>query len=146
MITFCNEAVTLIPPDATENEFPLATEMGAPVQEPNSHRTGDPASSHSSIPLIVHGDPDPFVHDRVDVFDEACPDATANVVTDPPVVYPVPDSSVMSTEAVGLLVPSRVLMPVVEAVVDCLRIAFNIAFACVASSAANAPRPFRYFE
>ena len=135
--------MTEIPPDATEKLFPLATEIGAPVQEPNSHLTGDPASSQSSIPLIVHGDPDPFVHDRVDVFDEACPDATANVVTDPPVVYPVPDSSVMSTEAVGLLVPSRVLMPVVEAVVDCLSMAFRIAFACVASRAATQSPTFR---
>ena len=118
MITFCNEAVTLIPPDATENEFPLATEIGAPVHTPNSHRTGVPARSHNSIPLIVHPDPDPFVHDNVDVFEDACADATANVHADPPVVYPVPDSSVISTDAVGVLVPSRTLMPVVDAVED----------------------------
>ena len=127
MITLCNWMDALIPPEVTENEFPLATEIGAPVQMPNSHLTGDPAWSHSSIPLIVHPDPEPFVHVKVDVFDDASPDATENVHALPPVTYPDPDSSDMSTVAVGLLVPRRTLIPVVDAVADWRRIAFRIA-------------------
>ena len=60
--------------------------MGAPVHAPNSHRTGLPASSHNSIPLIVHVDPEPLVHDAVDVFEDAWLDAAANVITVPPAV------------------------------------------------------------
>ena len=60
----------------------------------------------------------PFVHVSADVFELASPDAAAKVQAVPPVVYPVPDSSVMSTVAVGVLVPSRTLIPVVDAVAD----------------------------
>ena len=116
--------------------MPFATEIGAPVQIPNSHRTGDPARSHNSIPLIVHVDP-PFVHVSVDVFDDASPDAAENVHALPPVVYPDPDSSVMLTVAVGLFVPSRTLIPVVDAVADCLSMAFSTALPAELSIAAT---------
>lgn len=118
--------VTDMPPDATENEFPLATVIGAPVHVPNSHRVGPPVSQ-ISIPLIVHDEPDPFVHDNVVVFELASADAAANEHAVPPAVYPVPVISVMFTEAVGLLLPSRTFMPVTEAVDVCLSTAFRIA-------------------
>ena len=57
--------------------------MGWPVHEPNIHRTGDPASSHSSKPTRLHVVP-PFVHDADEEFDVAAADAALNVMTVPP--------------------------------------------------------------
>jgi hypothetical protein len=56
--------------------------------------------SQISTPTSDHAPPEPFVHDTEPAF---------HVMTEPPVVYPVPPpSSVMFAVAVGALVPSRI--------------------------------------
>ena len=59
--------------------------MGCPVHDPNSHRTGEPASSHNSSPTRLHVEP-PFVHDAELELDVAAADAELNVITVPPLV------------------------------------------------------------
>lgn len=98
---------TATPAAETLNVFPLATEIGCPVHDPNRYRT-ESAEFHTSIPTIDQDPPDPFVHEAVDALLVAAADAEFHVITVPPVVYPVPVSSVMFAVAVGALVPSRV--------------------------------------
>jgi hypothetical protein len=107
-ITLCNTSDTEIPAAATEKTFPLAMDTGCPVHDPNRYRVAS-VLSHISIPTIDQVPPDPFVHDAVLELDVAAADAALNVVTVPPVVYPVPPPSwVMFAVAVGALVPSSV--------------------------------------
>ena len=55
---------TATPPTLTWNTAVEGTETGTPLfHNPHHHRTGDPAESQSSAPVIVHVVPDPFVHD-----------------------------------------------------------------------------------
>jgi hypothetical protein len=85
----------------------FATEIGWPVHDPNRYRT-ESAEFHTSTPTSDHDPPDPFVHDAELALLVAAADALFHVITVPPVVYPVPLSSVMLLEAVGALVPSSV--------------------------------------
>jgi hypothetical protein len=124
-----------MPPADTWKVFPVDTDRGAPVQVPNIHRTGAPAWSHSSMPLMVQVDP-LFVHDRVDVFAAVPELAAANAHADPAVTYPEPlGMEVWVPEAPGVLDPSRTLIPVVEAVLVCRKMAFSSALAALASRA-----------
>jgi hypothetical protein len=86
----------------------FAMVIGCPVHDPNRYRVAS-VLSHISIPTIDQLPPDPFVHDAVLVLLVAAADAELNVVTVPPVVYPVPPPScVMFAVAVGAEVPSSV--------------------------------------
>ena len=89
------------------NELVFAITTGCPVHDPNRYRV-ESVLSHTSIPTIDQLPPDPFVHDAVLELLVAAADAELNVVTVPPVVYPVPDSCVMFDVAVGADVPSSV--------------------------------------
>jgi hypothetical protein len=103
-----NTRLTAIPAAAIWNEFVFAMEIGWPVQVPHRCRFG-PTVSQISRPTIDQPDPDPFVHVAVLELLVAAADAVFHVMTVPPAVYPVPDSSVMLEVAVGAFVPSRVL-------------------------------------
>ena len=97
-----------MPAAATLNVLPFAMTTGCPVHDPNKYRVVSP-EFHTSIPTIDHAPPDPFVHDAVLVLLVAAADAELNVITVPPVVYPVPPPScVMFAVAVGAEVPSSV--------------------------------------
>lgn len=54
----------------------------------------------------------PFVQLTEPLLDVAPAEAAFHEMLEPPVVYPEPDSSVMSTVAVGAEVPSRILVAV----------------------------------
>lgn len=43
MVTLRNCKVAIIPLAGTANEFPFATEIGAPIHVPHIHLTGEPA-------------------------------------------------------------------------------------------------------
>jgi len=71
---------------ATEKVFPVATEMGWPVQVPQNQRSGEPALSQISTPTTDHVAPE-LVHDRAISGPCALPDADmAKVAVVPPVV------------------------------------------------------------
>lgn len=84
--TFHKASEIAIPAAATENELPLLMLTGCPVHVPHIHRSGEPASSHSSSPTIDQVPPEPFVQDAVDEFDVAAAEAAENVMTVPPAV------------------------------------------------------------
>jgi len=96
----------VIPAAATAKLLEPAMLTGSPVQVP--HRCLDgPEVSQISRPTIDQVDP-PFVHVAVDALDVAAAEAVFHVITVPPAVYPLPDSSVMVAVAVGALIPSLV--------------------------------------
>jgi hypothetical protein len=94
--------LTEIPSAATWNVLPFATLIGWPLKFPNHTRSA--ALSVISHDTIDQAPPDPFVHEiavvcgqvTADPADEAV-DAVENAV--PPVVYPVPVSSVPDADA-----------------------------------------------
>ena len=93
------------------NWLVLEMGIGAPVHCPYHHRNGVPASSHSSMPVIDHAPPDPFVQFGAVMFDVDAEDAEFHVITVR--AYPDPVSSVIAVEAVGAFDPRYILMPVV---------------------------------
>ena len=127
---------TEIPAAATWNVFVFATLIGCPVHDPYRYRVVSP-EFQISIPTIDQEPPDPFVHDAELELEVAAADAEFHVMTVPPVVYPVPVSSVMFAVAVGADVPSIVFT--VAGVVNELlcRMAFSRLPACVWSKASH---------
>jgi hypothetical protein len=99
---------TAIPAGLIWNVFPFATVTGCPVHVPNRYLTVAPEFQISSP--TRDQDVPPFVHDTVSEFDVAAADTLFQVIVEPPVVYPVPDSWVMLLVAVGAFVPSRMLV------------------------------------
>lgn len=122
-------SVMVIAPVATEKVLPDAIETGCPVQLKYHQRSGVPASSHSSPETIDHVDP-PFVHDAESLFVVEPLDAEFHVTTEPPEVYPVPDSSVPAEVADDADVVSRSLMPVDAPAADPASVALIIELAC----------------
>jgi hypothetical protein len=118
-----------MPATFTWNTLEAETEIGWPVHDPNHHRTGEPAESQISTPTIDHVDPDPFVHDSVDVGPVDWPaDAEPNVIDSG--VDPVPLSAVPADVFVGAVVVRWHTIGVVGAVsADTPSVTFRSAFA-----------------
>ena len=116
-----------MPAAATWKVFPALTFTGCPVHVPYRCRAG--VVSQTSSPTRDQDPPEPFVHDTAPELDVAAARTVFQVITCPPGVYPLLDSSVMLTVAVGAVTPSRRLVDATVVYAEALRIAARRAVA-----------------